>query len=72
MTAMRFAGFGATNYDKFSGSQSISSDAYYGTGSSGGGGGGGGGGRSNRGGGPPGSAFGISGLISKLGDMSSR
>ena len=67
-------GFGADNYDKFSGATSIGSDQYYGTGSSasgggggsgfGGGGGGGGGGGSRRQGE---SVFGVSKLISKLG-----
>ena len=68
-------GFGADNYDKFSGATSIGSDQYYGTGSSGGGGGGGsgfgggGGGSGSRGGrGSQGeSVFGVSTLISKLG-----
>ena len=70
------AGFGADNYDKFSGATSIGSDQYYGTGSSGssGGGGGGSGGGSGGGGGGGGSrsqqgesVFGVSKLISKLG-----
>ena len=65
------AGFGADNYDKFSGATSIGSDQYYGTGSSGGGGGGGfGGGGGGSGGGRAKqgeSVFGVSKLISKLG-----
>lgn len=65
-------GFGADNYDKFSGATSIGSDQYYGTGSSASGGGGGGFGGGGGGGGSGGrsqgeSVFGVSKLISKLG-----
>jgi hypothetical protein len=64
------AGFGADNYDKFSGATSIGSDQYYGSGpASGGGDGFGGGGGGSRGGGRQQgeSVFGVSKLISKLG-----